>query len=298
MRYILKTKYGSIFIENRVMAPIGQHFECPVIHQRCSAWCPRRWDSVQCDLFSSLTCHAVLHQLCPREGDVMCACVCVQVHASILEPERITSVTWWENFLIAQIKIDWLSPPDSILLMMPLKPFTIWRCISPRVFLVRASSHSSKSKGKWCYYNTMQRREACVVLLQLSVFKKHPFLPILQMRANSPAISPTSNSTAPFGLKPRSGKLKPQRPDTSKHSVVCLWPFKCVSVSSLVYALGEHWVLTSELCGSLGRPDLGALFSVNQSPVKSMLLVVDILPPFQSEQREKVMGHVSGEEIF
>uniref|UniRef100_A0A452RT03 Leucine rich repeats and calponin homology domain containing 1 n=1 Tax=Ursus americanus TaxID=9643 RepID=A0A452RT03_URSAM len=39
----------------------------------------------------------------------------------------------------------------------------------------------------------------------------HPFLPILQMRANSPAISPTSNSTAPFGLKPRSVFLRPQR---------------------------------------------------------------------------------------
>ncbi|XP_026349068.2 leucine-rich repeat and calponin homology domain-containing protein 1 isoform X1 [Ursus arctos] len=32
-----------------------------------------------------------------------------------------------------------------------------------------------------------------------------------EMRANSPAISPTSNSTAPFGLKPRSVFLRPQR---------------------------------------------------------------------------------------
>nr|XP_035963631.1 leucine-rich repeat and calponin homology domain-containing protein 1 isoform X4 [Halichoerus grypus] len=32
-----------------------------------------------------------------------------------------------------------------------------------------------------------------------------------EMRANSPAISPTTNSTAPFGLKPRSVFLRPQR---------------------------------------------------------------------------------------
>lgn len=98
----------------------------------------------------------------------LCMCTGARIYSGAGKDHRCHMV---REFFYCANK-NWLAlPPDSILLMMPPKPLIIWRCISPHVFLVRASSHSSKSKGKWCYHNTMQCREACVVLLQLSVFK-------------------------------------------------------------------------------------------------------------------------------
>ena len=68
---------------------------------------------------------------------------------------------------------------------------------------------AANARRSWfCYNPWSDPGEACIVLLQF--FKKYPFLLTPQMRENSPASSPTNTSTALFGLKPRSGKWKPQ----------------------------------------------------------------------------------------
>lgn len=79
-------------------------------------------------------------------------------------------------------------------------------------FLVRTSSQQPAPGGRG-FVTMLDPGEACIVLLQF--FKRCPFLLIPQMRENSPSISPTSTSTALFGLKPRSGKWQPQ------HSCPC-----------------------------------------------------------------------------
>lgn len=75
-------------------------------------------------------------------------------------------------------------------------------------FLVRTSSQQPVPGGRG-FVRILGPGEACIVLLQF--FKRCSFLLTPQMRENSPAISPTITSTALFGLKPRSGKWKPQR---------------------------------------------------------------------------------------
>lgn len=52
-----------------------------------------------------------------------------------------------------------------------------------------------------CFITILEYIEAFIALfLFFSLLKP-------QIREDSPAISPTTNSTAPFGLKPRSGKF-------------------------------------------------------------------------------------------
>lgn len=49
-----------------------------------------------------------------------------------------------------------------------------------------------------------------------------------QVRENSPSVSPTANSTAPFGLKPRSGMLTSAESYSELTLTVPLGPLKCL----------------------------------------------------------------------
>lgn len=146
-------------------------------------------------------------------------------------------------------------------------------------FLVRTSSQQPVQGGRG-FVATLDPGEACIVLLQF--FKKCPFLLTPQMRENSPASSPTNTSTALFGLKPRSGKWKPQcscpRETTPEFLFSLLRAFVIVGAALLTLVSLNPGIRTLLQLGEARFS--GSVVSV--SPLKAVLSV--------TEQREKNVG--------
>lgn len=136
-----------------------------------------------------------------------CVCQCLHLNARIYSgAERDCQYHTTMNCFYNEHIHNWTDlPQNNILSILPLKALAMWRYINYH-FLVRTSSRQQMQGGRG-FIIILDHGEACIVLLQF--FKKCPFLLTPQMRENSPAISPTNTSTALFGLKPRSGKLKP-----------------------------------------------------------------------------------------
>ena len=186
-----------------------QRLECLVIHKWFSVWFPYSWDI--CSVLPVFSSHCVRNSLShvPSVRWMWvraCVCACLHVNARIhLGAERDCQYHTTRNWFYNEPINDWTDlPQNNILSNLPLKALAMWRCVN--YHLVRTSSQQQMQGGR-DFIIILDHREACLVLLQF--FKKCPFLLTPQMRENSPAISPTNASTALFGLKPRSGKLKP-----------------------------------------------------------------------------------------